>query len=464
MRKLAALACIAFGCGGHPPTTATTPTNQPAQARAAAPARAPALYDRLGGQRAIVAVVDDFIGRVAADDRINLRFANTDLPRLKSLLVELVCMATGGPCHYSGRDMESSHGGMEIVDEEFDALVGDLVATLDKFHVPAKEKQELLGILGPLEPQIVTPKTRLHPVGEAELAKASAVLGKISDKPAHRLMEAAIVAARRGQRNWAEQLFSRVEIAVGAELVSAAAPVFREGAPARIDTPITQMPKDAAPQPRIVGSSDEDGSAGAPQPSSLEGRITVDGKPLDGVGLVELYPIGTTYAKRTAKHRVVEQRGKQFSPHLLAIPPGSTVAFPNYDDFYHNVFSRSTTQSFDLGMYKSGQSREMKFDKPGLVRLGCNVHASMAAFIFVIDAPDYVPVDGAQPFHFRSLAPGKYRARVWSEHSREPIESVIKIRDGLNTITFDVKGDAERGPSPDKFGNSRQLATHPQSP
>jgi hemoglobin len=453
MKKLAVLASLVVACGGHAPA-AKAPSHQTKTAQKP-------LYDRLGGQGAIVAVVDDFVDRVAADARINLRFANTDIPRLKSLLVEQVCMATGGPCHYSGRDMETTHAGMELVGEEFDALVEDLAASLDKFHVPAHEKGELLGALAPLEPQIVSPASMLHPASAEALAKANAVLDKITDVQAHELMKAAITAAKRGQRNWAEQLFSRVEIAVGSELVASAAPTFRAGAPRRIETPITQMPKDAAPQPRIVGSSDEDSPSAAMQPASLRGTITVDGKPLDGVGLVELYPIGQTYKKRTPKQRVVEQRHKTFWPHLLAIPPGSTVAFPNYDDFYHNVFSLSQTQPFDIGMYKSGQSRSMKFDKPGLVRLGCNVHASMAAFIFVIDAPAYVPVDGANEFRFRSLAPGKYKARVWSERSNEPTESEILIRDGVNTVSFDVKGDAPKGPSPDKFGNSRALASHP---
>jgi len=449
--KLAALACLAFACGGGHPASQTAPT-----AQAGKPAGPHELYDRLGGQRAIVAVVDDFIGRVAADPRINLRFANTDIPKLKLLLVEFVCVATGGPCTYTGRDMETTHAGMELVEDEFTALVEDLSATLDKFKVPAKEKGELLGALGPLEPRIVTPTSRLHPASEAALARASAVLDRITDQDAHHLMAAAILAARRGQRNYADQLFSRVEIAVGAELVAAAAPTFREGAPRRIDTPITQMPRDTPPQPKLVGSSDEDSPSATQLPASLKGTITVDGKPLDGVGLVELYPLDATYAKRIPKHRVMEQRNKTFSPHLLAVPPGSTVAFPNYDDFYHNVFSLSTTQPFDIGMYKSGQSRDMKFEKPGLVRLGCNVHANMAAFIFVIDAPAYVPVDGAKQFNFRSLMPGKYRARVWSERSAEPSESEIKIKDGINTITFDVKGDGPRGPSADKFGNSRQ--------
>jgi hemoglobin len=459
----AALACVAFGCGGKPATKSTTTASAPSPAAApAAPAKSGAgqqeLYERLGGQRAIVAVVDDFIGRVAADKRINIRFSNTDIPRLKSLLVEFVCMATGGPCKYTGVDMETSHAGMEVVEDEFTALVEDLAATLDKFKVPAKEKGELLGALGPLGPRIITPKARLHPVGDAMIAKATAVLDKIKDAPAHDLMEAAIVAAKRGQRNYADQLFTRVEIALGPQVVAAAAPTFRDGAPKRVDTAITQMPKDTPPQPKIVGSSDEDSPSAQQLPASLRGQITVDGKPLEGVGLVELYPINVSYPKRTAKHRVVEQRNKQFWPRLLAVPPGSTVAFPNFDDFYHNVFSSSATQPFDIGMYKSGQSREMKFDKTGLVRLGCNVHAKMAAFIFVIDAPAYVPVDGANPFFFRSLAPGKYKARVWSERSAEPTETEIKLRDGLNTINFDVKGDAQRGPSNDKFGNSRQVA------
>jgi hemoglobin len=456
--KLAALvASLAIACGGSPKSQNTPKSTASSTSSSAKGSQE--LYERLGGQRAIVAVVDDFIGRVAADSRINLRFSNTDIPQLKSLLVEFVCMATGGPCHYAGRDMETTHAGMELVDDEFTALVEDLAATLDKFEVPAKEKNELLGALGPLQPRIVTPKNRLRPVSDAQLAKANAVLAKVTDKTAHDLLAAAILAAKRGQRNWADQLFGRVEIAVGADTVASAASVFRGGAPPRIDTPLEQMATDTPPQPKTVGSSDED-STGPQLPGSLRGTITVDGKPLEGVGLVELYPVSGKYAKRIAKHRVVEQRNKRFSPRLLAIPPGSTVAFPNFDDFYHNVFSSSPTQPFDIGMYKNGQSREMKFEKTGLVRLGCNVHASMASFIFVIDAPAYVPVDGSKEFNFRSLEPGKYKARVWSEKSAGPIEQEIKIKDGVNTITFDVKGDGEKGPSPDKFGNTRAVSNH----
>ena len=114
------------------------------------------LYDRLGGRAAIVAVVDDFVGNVATDPRINGFFANTDIARLKRLLVEQICAGSGGPCTYSGRDMKTAHQGMGVRDEHFGALVADLVKTLDKFNVPAKEKSELLSVLGPMKGDIVS--------------------------------------------------------------------------------------------------------------------------------------------------------------------------------------------------------------------------------------------------------------------------------------------------------------------
>ncbi len=113
------------------------------------------LYERLGGKPAITAVVDDFVSNVAADPKINGRFANANIPHLKQLLVEQICAGAGGPCVYSGRDMEATHRGMNIRDEEFNALVGDLVMSLDKFKVPEREKGELLALLGPAKPQIV---------------------------------------------------------------------------------------------------------------------------------------------------------------------------------------------------------------------------------------------------------------------------------------------------------------------
>ena len=113
------------------------------------------LYGRLGGKVAISSVVDQFVANVAADSRINGRFATTDIPKLKGHFVDQICMITGGPCIYKGRDMKTTHAGMRITNGDFGALLEDLVAALDKSKVPTREKGELLGILGSMKKDIV---------------------------------------------------------------------------------------------------------------------------------------------------------------------------------------------------------------------------------------------------------------------------------------------------------------------
>jgi hemoglobin len=120
---------------------------------ASAPTRS--LYERLGGEKAISLVVEDFAGNVLADNRINKKFAKSDAPRLVTNLKAFVCFATGGPCRYTGLDMKTSHKNMGVTAGEFTALVEDLIKTLDKFNVPAAEKNELLGALGGLKGDIV---------------------------------------------------------------------------------------------------------------------------------------------------------------------------------------------------------------------------------------------------------------------------------------------------------------------
>lgn len=113
------------------------------------------LYERLGGMESIAAVVEDFRDRVAKDDRINRKFAKTDLVRLRKMLIDQVCEAAGGPCKYTGRSMKEAHDGMRVTSGEFDALVQDLVATLNHFKVGKTEQDEILGVLGPLKTDIV---------------------------------------------------------------------------------------------------------------------------------------------------------------------------------------------------------------------------------------------------------------------------------------------------------------------
>jgi hemoglobin len=121
------------------------------------------LYDRLGGKTAIVAVVDDFVGNVAGDKRINAFFGATagDPARLKMFkdnLVNQICEAAGGPCKYTGKDMKTAHQGMGISTADFNALVEDLQKTLNKFKVGKTEQDQLLGVLGPMKAQIVEKK------------------------------------------------------------------------------------------------------------------------------------------------------------------------------------------------------------------------------------------------------------------------------------------------------------------
>jgi hemoglobin len=116
---------------------------------------APSLYDRLGGKDAITVVIDDFVANVAADKRINARFAKTNIPHLKQMLVDQVCQATGGPCTYTGKSMRDAHQGMKITEAEFNALVEDLSQSLEKHGVPGPEKSELLTALGGMKGDIV---------------------------------------------------------------------------------------------------------------------------------------------------------------------------------------------------------------------------------------------------------------------------------------------------------------------
>ena len=129
----------------------------------AADTKAKSLYTRLGGKKSIVAVVDEFVGRVAGDKRINGFFAKTAgdpklLKTFKANLVDQICQAGGGPCKYKGKTMKAAHAGMGVSQADFNALVEDLVGALDKFKVGETEKKDLLGALGPMASDIVEKK------------------------------------------------------------------------------------------------------------------------------------------------------------------------------------------------------------------------------------------------------------------------------------------------------------------
>ncbi len=116
---------------------------------------ADSLFQRLGGEPAIRAVVEQFVANLSADDRINQRWAGADVPSLKDELTTLICQASGGPCTYAGRSMSRAHEGMDITKDEFAWTGENLAAALDTLGVPAQEKGEVLALIGSMEGDIV---------------------------------------------------------------------------------------------------------------------------------------------------------------------------------------------------------------------------------------------------------------------------------------------------------------------
>ncbi|HEX5475733.1 MAG TPA: carboxypeptidase regulatory-like domain-containing protein [Vicinamibacterales bacterium] len=118
---------------------------------------------------------------------------------------------------------------------------------------------------------------------------------------------------------------------------------------------------------------------------------------------------------RDEPHARMDQRNESFVPHVLAIVAGTTVDFPNDDRTYHNVFSLSKTKSFDLGRYAAGRSRSVRFDRPGIVRVFCDIHSHMSAFILVFAHRYFCVTDEAGRYRLDNVPPGTYNLMVWNE-------------------------------------------------
>jgi hemoglobin len=116
------------------------------------------LYQRLGGYDALAAVTDDFLGRLATDPQLKRFFIGHNkegLTRIRQHVIDFLCVATGGPCAYTGQDMKTAHTGLGITEDDWNASVKDLIATLNKFNVPEKEKNEVLSAISSLHGDIV---------------------------------------------------------------------------------------------------------------------------------------------------------------------------------------------------------------------------------------------------------------------------------------------------------------------
>jgi plastocyanin len=136
---------------------------------------------------------------------------------------------------------------------------------------------------------------------------------------------------------------------------------------------------------------------------------------------------------------VMDQRGERFVPHVLAITTGTIVDFPNSDRIYHNVFSLSKTRQFDLGRYAVGHSKPVRFDRAGVVRVFCDIHSHMNAFILVFSHPFYSLTDNDGRYRIDNVPPGTYNVIAWNEGVSSEARPVIVPDGGVGELDFTLR-------------------------
>jgi plastocyanin len=155
----------------------------------------------------------------------------------------------------------------------------------------------------------------------------------------------------------------------------------------------------------------KDSAKGEKHSATNSSNIVVWLKSLDGAAVAD------TTSPRGRKRPQLVQRDKSFQPHLLVVPVGSAVDFPNRDPFFHNVFSLFDGKRFDLGLYESGTSNSVRFDRAGISFLFCNIHPEMSAVVVAVETPYYGVSDHSGNVSIANVPDGKYEMHVWYERS-----------------------------------------------
>jgi len=176
----------------------------------------------------------------------------------------------------------------------------------------------------------------------------------------------------------------------------------------------------------------------------VKGTITIGGKPTaDAVVSVEGVPdwkLETRNSKLKSQRAIIDQRDLKFIPRVLPVLSGTTVDFPNNDKTFHNVFSTSDAKKFDLGLYAPGKSRSVTLEKPGVVRILCNVHPNMEAFIVVFGHPYFSATDARGSYQVNGVPIGKYRLEVWHPEFGVRAVTFNLVREGeVLAIDIDLK-------------------------
>lgn len=212
--------------------------------------------------------------------------------------------------------------------------------------------------------------------------------------------------------------------AVGLALLACLAPsAGAAGLAGRLVVPAKGSPSLPRPNP-YPGRA---GSLPSAAPASL-GAVT------DAVVYLDAVPGNLALPSPAAAQPELEQRDQTFLPRVIAVQAGTTVEFPNRDPIYHNVFSVSPAKRFDLGKYAKGQSRRVRFDKPGLVQIYCDIHSDMAAFVLVVPHHAFGRPDGEGRFALPDLPDGPYRLRVWHPDFGEIVRDVTLPADAAQPL------------------------------
>ena len=161
-------------------------------------------------------------------------------------------------------------------------------------------------------------------------------------------------------------------------------------------------------------------------------------QPGEDVGQAVVWLSGPAAEPRPPVRTDIGNSKKEFSPHVLVVPVGSTVSFSNHDPFNHNVFSLSEENPFDLGLYGRGEVRAVRFEKPGVVRVYCNVHAQMSALVLVLDTPWYTQPSSDGSFSLGAVPPGSYALHVWHERAPEVTQPLEVPAEGIGQVAIEL--------------------------
>jgi plastocyanin len=231
----------------------------------------------------------------------------------------------------------------------------------------------------------------------------------------------------------------------------------RAGRPAPRAEPAAAAPPE--PEPAAAPAPREQNAPVRRQTTTVAGTISGGGPAGPGGAVIWLKRLDEHGPRPApAQNQIITQREKTFLPHVLAVPVGTSVQFRNDDRIYHNVFSIAKPNEFDAGIRATGATYVKTFSHPGVVQLLCNIHATMNAYVVVVDSPYYAKAQASGAFTIHGVPPGRYDLSAWHEASSTITHKTITVGpEGHRELQIAVGGDKRPAPFvPDKYGHKRQ--------